>query len=234
MRERVIKRVNTALSRGAREVFVTGHSLGGAMATLAALDLHFEIRRPVFLLTTGAPRAGNAAFASLVERRLRDPVRVVHHLDPIPRVPSGPDFRHAGRLLVLFETGRRVPTAKVSGRVQAKGLKHHDRALYAEILEKHLGFVRDGSAPTQNPQGRDFLRLAAEAEQASRLLGEQAEAVTDAQAAARERAEQAKQAAAERAQQARQAAAQRAQEAATNARGAAERARDAVRRRRRR
>ena len=41
-----------------------GHSLGGALATLAAYDLKSRFRRlPVHVYTFGAPRTGNKAFA---------------------------------------------------------------------------------------------------------------------------------------------------------------------------
>merc|ERR1711916_55493 len=44
-------------------VYVTGHSLGGALATLAALDLTvLKPKIPVHVYTFGAPRVGNDAF----------------------------------------------------------------------------------------------------------------------------------------------------------------------------
>jgi predicted lipase len=51
------------------KVILTGHSLGGAAATIAAADLalRFQIpREKLILYTYGAPRPGDAGFAELV------------------------------------------------------------------------------------------------------------------------------------------------------------------------
>jgi hypothetical protein len=48
-----------------QEIFVTGHSLGGAMANLAALDIKacYPVSQRVNLVTFGAPAVGNNVFA---------------------------------------------------------------------------------------------------------------------------------------------------------------------------
>ncbi|KAG5471304.1 hypothetical protein LSCM1_01381 [Leishmania martiniquensis] len=80
------------------EILVTGHSLGGAMAVLAAADLQEHLNRlkcssackPVSLYTFGAPRVGNAAFAKWVDALLANGAkyRITHGLDPVVRVPA--------------------------------------------------------------------------------------------------------------------------------------------------
>lgn len=61
---------------------VTGHSLGGAMATLAALDLP-----ALEVVTFGSPRVGGRDFAG--NYPLKDKTtRYVYHLDPIPLAPG--------------------------------------------------------------------------------------------------------------------------------------------------
>lgn len=55
----------------ADEIIVTGHSLGGALATLCAYDLSRVVDfAPVVCLSFNAPRAGNEAFARDFNRRL--------------------------------------------------------------------------------------------------------------------------------------------------------------------
>ena len=70
---------------------VTGHSLGGAMAMLAALDLvHSGVvdAQSLSLYTFGQPRTGNHAFAAMVDEMLPANVwRVVAASDPVPHVP---------------------------------------------------------------------------------------------------------------------------------------------------
>ena len=48
---------------------VTGHSLGGGIATFLALHLHAAGRGPPALLTIAGPRLGNSAFAALYRER---------------------------------------------------------------------------------------------------------------------------------------------------------------------
>ena len=68
---------------GGLPVFITGHSLGGALATLGAT--HPSGWDVAACYTFGAPRVGNKEFAS----SLRIPVyRVVNPGDPVPHVPT--------------------------------------------------------------------------------------------------------------------------------------------------
>ena len=73
-------------------VFITGHSLGGALATLGAA--HLSGRGLAACYTFGAPRVGNKGFSS----SLQTPVyRVVNPGDPVPHVPTPlRGYRHAG------------------------------------------------------------------------------------------------------------------------------------------
>ena len=80
---------------------VTGHSLGGALATIAAVDLKVAlgITNPLSLYTFGQPRVGNAAFSDYVMKTLGPDnyVRVTHDNDPVPRMPpSAFSFKHGG------------------------------------------------------------------------------------------------------------------------------------------
>ena len=78
-----------------QRIWLTGHSLGGALATLAAAHLG---PGPIQgLYTFGCPRVGNAAFAGVLPTRSY--IRFVHRDDWVPTVP--PDFLgyvHAGTL----------------------------------------------------------------------------------------------------------------------------------------
>ncbi|KAK7201940.1 lipase precursor-like protein [Novymonas esmeraldas] len=80
------------------QVVFTGHSLGGAMAVLAAADVQERLNaldnaslvKPVSLYTFGAPRVGNAAFATWVDGMLANSAffRITHARDPVVRVPA--------------------------------------------------------------------------------------------------------------------------------------------------
>ncbi|TKR82174.1 hypothetical protein L596_015937 [Steinernema carpocapsae] len=80
---------------GDYDVYVTGHSLGGALATLVAKRIVFsELRTQdkVKLVTFGEPRVGNLAFATEIRSTLDYMFRVVHGDDPIPHLPPCGDF----------------------------------------------------------------------------------------------------------------------------------------------
>jgi hypothetical protein len=76
-----------------QRLLVTGHSLGGAMATLGSYDLHHGVdgdKYPVTLAVTfGAPRSlGGSWFDSTSLVRYDVPtIRVTHYMDVVPMVP---------------------------------------------------------------------------------------------------------------------------------------------------
>ena len=77
-------------------VAAVGHSLGGAVTTLAAAHLRQAGRR-VDLYTYGSPRVGNSVFASVVDAQPGGVhYRVTHFDDPVPRLPPLIfNYRHA-------------------------------------------------------------------------------------------------------------------------------------------
>ncbi len=87
---------------GAPAVVHTGHSLGGALATLAAAR-----RAPTVTYTFGAPRVGTRSFV----RALGDAAvhRVTHGADVVPALPpSAAGYRHAGAHWYLDPDGTLV------------------------------------------------------------------------------------------------------------------------------
>lgn len=78
---------------GCTSAAVTGHSLGGALASLATLDFRAELGMSVPLAYTfGKPRVGNLAyvnaFMAAAAKQGAEPAswRVVHYHDPVPRL----------------------------------------------------------------------------------------------------------------------------------------------------
>jgi predicted lipase len=69
------------------KICLTGHSLGGALSQIAALDLSL-LNYNVSCIHFGSPRVGNLSFAKLLAERVPDNLAVVHALDPIPQLPS--------------------------------------------------------------------------------------------------------------------------------------------------
>ena len=79
-----------------RRVFITGHSLGGALACLAAARVahqSVDSAKTLTLFTYGQPRTGDASFVADVNDTLRGRmIRVVNNLDLVPRVPPRNSF----------------------------------------------------------------------------------------------------------------------------------------------
>lgn len=73
---------------GHSDVIVTGHSMGGALASFCALDLAMSFgSNNVHLMTFGQPRVGNAAFASYFAQYVPYTVRMTHERDIVPHLP---------------------------------------------------------------------------------------------------------------------------------------------------
>lgn len=66
-----------------------GHSLGGALAMIAALDHKVQQRTklPLSVFTIGQPRVGNTAMVTLLQKELPNVVRMTHKSDPVPHMP---------------------------------------------------------------------------------------------------------------------------------------------------
>ncbi|WP_308638006.1 lipase family protein [Paenibacillus silvisoli] len=71
-----------------KPLFVTGHSLGGALATLASLDIAAN-RKPAALLTYtfGAPRTGDPVFVRTYNATVPITFRVQNEFDIVPHLP---------------------------------------------------------------------------------------------------------------------------------------------------
>mmetsp|Transcript_12332 Transcript_12332/g.25092 ORF Transcript_12332/g.25092 Transcript_12332/m.25092 type:complete len:190 (-) Transcript_12332:199-768(-) len=71
-------------------LWITGHSLGGALAVHAAVDLRLAGNEITGVYTFGQPRVGNRAFAQWFSAGLgtsRPHYRVTHRFDPVPHLP---------------------------------------------------------------------------------------------------------------------------------------------------
>jgi triacylglycerol lipase len=108
-----------------KRLVLAGHSLGGALATLAAPDLARHTRfRPAHVFTYGSPMVGNAQFAAAYDRIIDKSTRVMNVHDFVVFLP--PSDREVSY----------VPVKKrfdVSFRY-ASPLRNHDISQYAAAL----------------------------------------------------------------------------------------------------
>lgn len=74
---------------GNPRVIFCGHSLGGALATMAGLYVACKIpriRENMAVVTFGAPQVGDANFVKFFDQVVPRSVRVVNPMDPVPRL----------------------------------------------------------------------------------------------------------------------------------------------------
>lgn len=89
-------------------LLLTGHSLGGALATLSAYRFVFDhnFHSDIQLYTFGQPRCGNEAFATALNKNVPNYYRVINYLDLIVNLPPRlMNYTHAGKIIWLDSKG---------------------------------------------------------------------------------------------------------------------------------
>lgn len=159
-------------------VYVTGHSLGGALATLLAIELASSqlAKRGAITVTMynfGSPRVGNKKFADVYNQKVKDSWRVVNHRDIIPTVPRLMGYCHVAHPVYLaagevqntdFQKdgyhgeviGEATPDILVSRFMKG------EKELVEQILQteiKLFNAIRDGSALMQHMEDFYYVTL---------------------------------------------------------------------------
>jgi len=88
---------------GTKRLWLTGHSLGGALATVTAAELR-DRYAITGLYTYGQPKSVGAAAAQSIDGTYQRYFRFVNDDDIVPGVPPG--YRHVGRLIWFDAQGR--------------------------------------------------------------------------------------------------------------------------------
>jgi hypothetical protein len=91
LKPRVMSAVEEVMRRhpsAATKFYGVGHSMGGALAQLCALDVKFAYNTSYVGVTTfGSPRVGNAVYADVFSRYINESWRFTHNRDVVPSVP---------------------------------------------------------------------------------------------------------------------------------------------------
>ena len=122
-----------------KKIWATGHSLGGAMATILAQRLEFTGGHDVdTLYTFGSPRAGGPKFRAWCDKHLNHQ-RFVNNNDVVPCLPTWVRYRHTGDNYYITSTGEITRLGRwSSARVRDKGW-----SLLKTILKGRLDLVAD-------------------------------------------------------------------------------------------
>src|SRR5262245_39227176 len=136
------------INRGNRTVWITGHSLGGALAELCAARACFDPRITSIpieaVYTFGQPRVGDLTFATLLQDKMGVSVhRFVNDRDIVPRVPLfSMGYCHYGSMTCSDHAGASSSaTSAIETLKTAATLA--ERALSAEPLAQLAGLAGD-------------------------------------------------------------------------------------------
>lgn len=138
-----------------RKLYIAGHSLGGALATVAALKLIINNIIPEQVITFGCPRVISKKTAKAINSKYKRLFcRVVNNNDVVTRVPPRSlNYSHIGVLWYFKESGNLVIDAHLSwweqfwdridgrlkdfGKLGTDGLTDH----FMESYKKQLGIA---------------------------------------------------------------------------------------------
>jgi predicted lipase len=135
-------------NRHNRTVWICGHSLGGALATLTASRITFD-----GLYTYGCPRVGDTKFATAMDKNKNSIHRFVNYVDIVPAVPGPIFYTHCGTL--QYFTGankllsdppwwRQYSPKKLLTSVNLfKDISYHDSSKYVTKLKYNLGIIKE-------------------------------------------------------------------------------------------
>ena len=142
-----------ALPAPGMKIWLTGHSLGGAVATIAAAE---QAGRVAFagIQTFGQPRVGDEAVADFFDQNFRGLfTRFVNNNDIVPRIPPG--FEHVGNLVHFAEDGS-VAREAVRAAIAAREPRPLSRPEF-EALRAQTRTLRTSSALVPPANRRAFV-----------------------------------------------------------------------------
>ena len=145
-----------------KSFWITGHSLGGALAVLAAAHLAPRLQYVDRICTFGQPRVGNRAFCRELDKILAGRYqRWVNNNDLVPRLPSSlHGYRHAGQLRYFNSHGflhdrmtwRELARDRLRGAIADFGkpgldaFKDHAIGGYVSLIDRHATMERNAIA----------------------------------------------------------------------------------------
>jgi predicted lipase len=93
-----------------KRIICTGHSLGGAVANLYAVDISFRVLTvDILCYTYGSPKPGNEDFGKLYDKRIPNTFRIVNGSDGVPKLPPH-GYIHVGKFCEIGDKGRLAET----------------------------------------------------------------------------------------------------------------------------
>lgn len=167
--ERLRPEIVAALSqhRG-KNLYIFGHSLGGALASLCALDVRANLTadfRNLTHIVSGSPRVGDEAFRQAFERTVPNNLRIALQGDPVAMIPKATlprikatKFVHAGRLFQMGPDGVWIRPNDIETRLGKSKPAMHGNKEYLEAAR--LLLLRAGQANYFRDKGQVLTQMA--------------------------------------------------------------------------
>lgn len=181
--KRVISQLQKWWKPGESQLWITGHSLGGALAALAATSLEYQRFKVAGLYTFGQPRVGDWDFTRQVNDRMGDRMfRYVNNNDIVPLIPPqfnpvnpGRLYGHMGQFRYFSFRGRLCEKSYVTQRWPDRLLgflaslrqpgadivADHMMEYYVRYLQRDLDLQKDRRKAQQEDelQAREILEM---------------------------------------------------------------------------
>ncbi|CAN0121736.1 unnamed protein product, partial [Heterosigma akashiwo] len=130
-------------------LFVTGHSLGGALASLAAYDLELHTLPKATMYNFGSPRVGNHPFRYAYNKMVPGSFRVVTDGDVVAGLPPRLWYQHLGTEVIIDGDGGGsmiIDPSQMEKRFQTRARAHvrlHHMDCYRRGLAAILGEAQE-------------------------------------------------------------------------------------------
>lgn len=132
------------------DVYCTGHSLGGALATLCAFDLSVELGLKPQMYNFGSPRVMDHAFSKVYNISVPLSFRLVFDRDVITAVPKFLFlYKHIGLEIIIDSLGNCImdPSwVENFFRSSRRSIKDHQMSSYRQGLEACLAWINSRGA----------------------------------------------------------------------------------------
>ncbi len=135
----ILGALNTAGNPG--NVIVTGHSLGGSLATLCAADIRATTGANVTLYTFASPRSGDQAFAARFNTECPRTWRIANTEDIVNTVPlaaTAVEALHLGGLSKAISDVAKIPIIGTEAKEAARHLAFFN-AFFSGLNYEHVG-----------------------------------------------------------------------------------------------
>ena len=129
--ESIDMEIKQLLEQRPRSLWIAGHSLGGALATLYGVH---QSDHTTAAYTIGAPRVGGISLARNAGDRIRL-YRLVNDNDIIPRLPTPPFYQHFGAIHFITSEGELIEDPPFTRKWESRANGH--ASLIEELYNRH-------------------------------------------------------------------------------------------------